>query len=86
MKRLLAAAAVAGFAAFGAGITHAAADSIVSWDGGSGVGVFNGSEVDGAWVGNSGSVDSSGACASTSVHAHQDGTDLVNQSMGGCTP
>jgi hypothetical protein len=34
----------------------------------------------------SGGVDSSGACASTSLQVQQNGSDVVNQSAGRCAP
>ena len=68
MKRLLAAAAVAGLAALGAGVTHVAADSYSLSSS------------------SSGSVDGSGACASTSLQVQQNGSDVVNQSVGQCAP
>jgi len=34
----------------------------------------------------SGSVDTSGVCASTSLQVQQNGSDVVNQSAGQCVP
>jgi len=34
----------------------------------------------------SGSVDTGGACASTSLQVQQNGSDVVNQSAGQCVP